>query len=168
MKAFVGHSLAPASADQLTNALGVLKEKILPGIKTIDAVAPDVYNERLTVAIKDIELGKKAQLCFLNSKGFGGNNATGTVVAPELTESMLKNRYRAKIFNQYLERKNKIMRSCEDYNNQCLEGKFKPIYNFGGNLIQDEDISINEKGIDIRGLKTNIPFAFENSYKDML
>ncbi|MEC9247917.1 MAG: beta-ketoacyl synthase [Pseudomonadota bacterium] len=168
VKAFVGHSLAPASADQLTNALGVLREKVLPGIKTINAVAPDVFDERLTVAIKDIQLGEDAQLCFLNSKGFGGNNATGTVIAPELTESMLKNRYGAKDFNQYLERRSKIIRACEDYDKKCLEGKFETIYNFGRDLIEDEDISINEKGINIRGLKSNIPFALENSYKDMV
>ena len=35
VKAFVGHPLAPASGDQLVNALGVLRHGILPGIKTL-------------------------------------------------------------------------------------------------------------------------------------
>ena len=41
VKAFVGHSLATASGDQVVSALGTFRYGILPGIKTIDRVADD-------------------------------------------------------------------------------------------------------------------------------
>jgi acetoacetyl-[acyl-carrier protein] synthase len=47
IKSYVGHSLAPASGDQLTTSLGVFAQGIIPGIKTIDKVADDVLTERL-------------------------------------------------------------------------------------------------------------------------
>merc|ERR1711916_172214 len=46
IKAFLGHSLAPASGDQFTATLGMFKHKWLPGIKTADAIADDVFDER--------------------------------------------------------------------------------------------------------------------------
>ena len=58
VKAFVGHSLAPASADQMVNTLGVLRHGILPGIKTVTALAADLHDERLAIALKDVELGR--------------------------------------------------------------------------------------------------------------
>ena len=167
VKAFLGHSLAPAGGDQLSNTLGVLTHKILPGIKTIDSIANDVLDDRLAIAIKDTNLGENAQLSFLNSKGFGGNNATGTVVSSELLESMLKKRHGSNLFSQYLNRREKTLTASRKYDDKCLEGNFTPIYNFGENLIHDADISINEKEINIKGIKNNIPLDFENIYKDM-
>ena len=84
VKAFVGHSLAPASADQLVNSLGVLPG-ILPGIKTVTRLAGD-HAERLAIALDDVELGERASIAFLNSR-LGGNNATGTVLGPVLVEA---------------------------------------------------------------------------------
>lgn len=49
VKAFVGHSLAAASGDQLISALGTFRYGILPGIKTIDRVADDVHQQRLAI-----------------------------------------------------------------------------------------------------------------------
>ena len=93
IKAFVGHSLAPASADQMVNALGVLRHGILPGIKTVERLAGDLHDEHLEIALEDVRIGERAQIAFLNSKGFGGNNATGTVIGPALAEAMMENRY---------------------------------------------------------------------------
>ncbi len=43
VKAYLGHTIAPASGDQLAAALGVFHYGVLPGIATIDEVADDVY-----------------------------------------------------------------------------------------------------------------------------
>jgi len=86
VKAYVGHSLGAASGDQLATSLGVFSHGVLPGIKTIDAVAEDVFDQRLSISVSDQHLGQeRAQIAFLNSKGFGGNNATATVLSPELS-----------------------------------------------------------------------------------
>ena len=167
IKSFLGHSLAPASADQLTNSLGILKEKILPGIKTIDSLAPDVASDRLTIALKDTNLGKNAQISFLNSKGFGGNNATGTAIAPELTESMLRKRHGAKAFTEYQRKKEKTVEMSAAYDQDCLAGNFNPIYNFGNNLIGEKDIVVEEDKINIQGFENHISLVFKNYYEDM-
>ena len=51
VKSYVGHSLAPASADQLMATLGVFHHGILPGIKTTKAIADDVQADRLAIPI---------------------------------------------------------------------------------------------------------------------
>ena len=167
VKAFVGHSLAPASADQLSNTLGVMEHAILPGIKTINSIAEDVFEGRLSIALKDTDIEGRAQIGFLNSKGFGGNNATGTVIAPKLAESMLAKRHGDKVFSQYQKRKEKVEAQSAEYDSKCLGGEFEPIYHFGENLIEEKDISINETEIQLRGATKNIPLIFENTYKDM-
>ena len=43
VKAFLGHSLATASGDQVIAALGTFRHGLLPGLKTIDRVADDVH-----------------------------------------------------------------------------------------------------------------------------
>ena len=55
VKAYVGHSLASASADQLAATLGSFKYQIIPGIKTIDQVADDVHQQRLLISTSDID-----------------------------------------------------------------------------------------------------------------
>ncbi|HCB44127.1 MAG TPA: beta-ketoacyl synthase, partial [Pseudomonas sp.] len=55
VKAYVGHSLASASADQLAATLGSFKYQIIPGIKTIDQVADDVHQQRLLISTRDID-----------------------------------------------------------------------------------------------------------------
>ncbi len=47
IKAFIGHSRGSAAGDQLASALGSFAHGLLPGIPTLDAVADDVYAERL-------------------------------------------------------------------------------------------------------------------------
>ena len=42
VKAYLGHTLAPAAGDQLTSALGTWKYGLIPGIATIDHLAEDV------------------------------------------------------------------------------------------------------------------------------
>ena len=49
VKAYLGHTIAPASGDQLAASLGVFHYGVLPGIATIDEVADDVYQERLAL-----------------------------------------------------------------------------------------------------------------------
>ena len=59
VKAFVGHSLASASADQLINTLGILQHKVIPGIKTISSIASDVEQKNLSFILNDTNLGTR-------------------------------------------------------------------------------------------------------------
>ena len=130
VKAFIGHSLAPASADQMVNTLGVFHDEILPGIKTIDKVADDVFQQQLNIPTQDLPLHGKAEVGFLNSKGFGGNNATGVVGSSRLATAMLKKRYGETAYATYREKNAAVVANANEYNTQCLGGDMGTVYRF--------------------------------------
>ena len=168
VKAFLGHSLAPASADQLINALGVMRHGIMPGIKTIDRLADDLYDERLAIALSDVDLGDRAQIAFLNSKGFGGNNATGIVISPVLVDTMLEKRYGKGAMAEYRGRREKVEAEALAYDQECRAGPMRPIYRFGDALIDENEIEMNGRVITIPGYALGVKLCTENRYPDMV
>ena len=91
VKCYVGHSMAPAGGDQLSAILGTWEDGLFPGIKTIDHIAEDVHDSHLQLPFDDIEIDPSSKpVGFVNSKGFGGNNATGFFVSPSKTEELLR------------------------------------------------------------------------------
>jgi len=86
VKAYVGHSLAPAGGDQLAAVLGLWEHGWLPGITTIDHIADDVHASHLKLPLQHLEMDPEAsRAALINSKGFGGNNATGLFLSPAQT-----------------------------------------------------------------------------------
>ena len=168
VKAFVGHSLAPASADQLVNALGVLSHGILPGIKTIDKLADDLFDERLDIALEDKQLGERAKIAFLNSKGFGGNNATGTVLGPEVTEQMLARRHGDKVMAKRDAARAPVIAAALEYDAECMAGPMQPIYRFGDALIDDDSVEVTAEEISLPGYSKPVSLKMKNPYGDMV
>lgn len=167
IKAFVGHSLAPASADQMTVTLGVLRHGVMPGIKTIDMLAGDLDDSHLAIALKDVELGDRAEVAFLNSKGFGGNNATGAVISPRRTEAMLSQRHGAQALAAWRARQEAVLEQAEIYDAECLAGPMQPIYRFGDALIEESEITIDTDGVHIPGFAHDVSLKLANRYGDM-
>ncbi len=144
VKAYLGHSLGPASGDQLSASLGVFARGYLPGIKTIDRVADDVPNEKLNIALQDLELGvENAQIALLNSKGFGGNNATAAVFSPLLTDKLLEGRYGRDSRLAYERQRALVDRAGEEYQQRASRGQLDAIYQFGDGLIDDAELNIS-------------------------
>ncbi|PAU59986.1 beta-ketoacyl synthase [Pseudomonas sp. PIC25] len=169
VKAFVGHSLAPASGDQLISALGSFKYGIVPGIKTIDGVAHDVHQQHLRIVTQDLKLGDNAlDVCFINSKGFGGNNASGYVLAPQVVERMLRKRHGDAAFAAYRERREQTRANALRYEEQALKGQFDIIYNFGQDLIDDRDIRISDSRIEVPGFAQPLEYPKDARFLDML
>ena len=167
IKAFVGHSLAPASADQMTVTLGVLRHGVMPGIKTVEQLANDLDDSHLAIALHDVELGDRAEVAFLNSKGFGGNNATGAVISPRRTEAMLAQRHGAQAMAAWRKRQDAVVERAQAYDAECLAGPMQPIYRFGDALIDEKDITIDTNGIHIPGFAHNVDLRLANRYGDM-
>ncbi|TBU91554.1 beta-ketoacyl synthase [Phytopseudomonas dryadis] len=169
VKAFVGHSLAAASADQVISALGTFRYGLLPGIKTIDKVADDVHQERLAISTRDRRFDEQTlDVAFINSKGFGGNNATGVLLSPRLVENMLRKRYGEQAFAAYLERRAETRAAAQAYDQQALRGQFDIIYNFGNDLIDDQQIEIGTQQIKVPGFAQPLVYAKDERYSDML
>jgi len=169
VKAYVGHSLGPASGDQMAATLGVFAHGILPGIKTIDRVADDVYSQRLKITNHDQELGiQGSQVAFLNSKGFGGNNATATVFAPGVTERLLGRRYGASQWREYLDRRESVRASAQAYQEEAAAGRLAPIYDFGSHLIDETQIELSREHIRLPGFAQPISLQGVEGFDDLL
>lgn len=168
VKAFVGHSLAAASGDQLISALGTFRYGILPGIKTIDRVADDVHQQHLAIPLADQRDRANLDICFINSKGFGGNNATGVVISPRLAERMLHKRHGADAFAAYLDKREATRAAARDYDARALMGELDIIYNFGNDLIDDRELEVSPEGVKVPGFARPLLYARDERFSDML
>ncbi|TMO44522.1 MULTISPECIES: beta-ketoacyl synthase [unclassified Pseudoalteromonas] len=165
-KAYVGHTIAPASGDQLAMALGVFSHNIMPGITTIDKVADDVYSEHLDIRTQHYQCDAM-DIAFINSKGFGGNNATATVLSPTITLKMLAKRHGDAVMAQYQDRHTQVAQAQADYQKQADLGHYELIYRFGDGLIDENDIEICEDSMTIPGFDKKILLTKSNPYQDM-
>lgn len=169
VKAYVGHSLAAASGEQLVTSLGIFKHGFIPGIKTIDKVADDVVAERLQISIQDIDRRTRPiEVAFLNSKGFGGNNATAAIFSPHIAEAMLKRRYGEEKFAAYAARREQTRAAAASYDLRASEGSFETIYHFGQGLIDEGQIRISTDEIVLPGFVQAIDLRFHNRFTDMI
>lgn len=167
VKAYVGHSLAAASGEQLITSLGVFKYGIIPGIKTIDRVADDVFAERLAISTVDVVRQEPIDVAFLNSKGFGGNNATASIFAPHIVNAMLACRYSADEFVQYQNKRAQVCEKAVAYDAAALRGDFATIYHFGEGLIDETLITVDQDRLSLPGFAQTIDLSFTNRFADM-
>ena len=166
VKAYLGHPLAPASADQMVAAIGAMKHGWVPGIKTMDAVADDVHQQHLNIPLKDLQVEQGLDISLLNSKGFGGNNATGVVLSARATEKMLAKRHSDQ-WSDYVSRREVTRLAAAEYEVRADRAQFDPIYRFGEGAIPDEEILISDESIAVPGFGKAIPLSRENPYEDM-
>ncbi len=168
VKAYVGHSLSAASGEQLVSSLGIFKYGLIPGIKTIDKVADDVVAERLQISMTDVDRrSSPIDIAFLNSKGFGGNNATANVLAPRVVESMLARRHGSEAVAAYEERRAVVVARANAYDQQALKGNFDTIYHFGKNLIDESQITISQTKVTLPGFAQPIELPSTSRFMDM-
>ena len=169
VKAYVGHSLASASADQMISALGSFKYQLIPGIKTIDAVADDVHQAHLRISKVDVPRAEQPlEVCFINSKGFGGNNASAVVLAPQIAERMLRKRYGSERFAAYVALREQTRAAAKAYDQQALKGQLQIIYNFGQDQIDDQQIQMDAAHIRVPGFSQPLVFKPDPRFADML
>ncbi len=167
VKAYLGHSLGPASGDQMAATLGVFKHGVLPGIKTIDEVAEDVYSQRLKLSTRDQRFGQEdLQVAFLNSKGFGGNNATATVLAPHVAERYLAKRYGAVQWKQYQDRREVAREMSAAYATAADRGQLAAIYEFGAGVVDESMMKMDSGSLRIPGYARAVDLEGDEGYGD--
>jgi acetoacetyl-[acyl-carrier protein] synthase len=169
VKAYLGHTIAPASGDQLAAALGSFHYGILPGIATIDEVADDVHQQRLKMGPEHQRVDPaELEVAILNSKGFGGNNASAVVLSPTRTQAMLEKRHGKAAMEAYLEKRVASTAEARRYFERADRGHYPPIYRFGEGMIADEDITMDRQTLTIRGLANAIELPRSSPYQDMI
>ena len=168
IKAYLGHTLAPASGDQLAFALGAWQYGWIPGIATIEGPADDVHHSNLRIAPEHIEIDPKAMdVALVNSKGFGGNNATGVVLSPHVTRAMLAKRHGKDAMQGHARRNEGVHAAALDYDAAATRGDAKPIYHFGEDVLQGEDIGIDAQALTIPGYGPPVSLNAVNPFRDM-
>ena len=158
IKSYLGHSMAPASGDQLTATLGTWNRGIIPGIHSTDSVASDVHHDNLEILLdnKSEEKGFFSA-AFLNAKGFGGNNASALILSPEESMTLLSKKYSSTKIKNYQSANQDVVSKSTQHNKQCLRGKYNIIYKFNENVLQGEgDIMLEKNKLSLKGFKRSI------------
>jgi len=169
IKSYVGHSLGPAGGDQLTATLGVWEYGIIPGINTIDKIADDVHDSNLHFCLDHTNVGEKGiemKAAIINSKGFGGNNATGLILSPHTTMNMLEKKYGPARIAKYKLLNEKVAKSAHEYDEAVINGEFKAIYHFGSEVMNGDDLEISQQGIKLSKFENELSFSQENPFKE--
>jgi acetoacetyl-[acyl-carrier protein] synthase len=168
VKCYLGHSMAPAGGDQLSAILGAWGDGWVPGITTIDHIADDVFDSNLNFAMQHTEIDPSAMpAAFVNSKGFGGNNATGLFLSPDQTRNMLKQRWGEAAMTAHENISEKITEAAAAYDNAADDGSVLPIYEFGEGVLDGNDIDIQTHELNIPGFSKSVSLDLKNPYPDM-
>jgi acetoacetyl-[acyl-carrier protein] synthase len=168
VKAYVGHSLAPAGGDQLAAIVGAWQHGWIPGITTIDHIADDVHREHLRFSMKHVEFDPTAMDgAFINSKGFGGNNATALLLSPTVTRRMLEQKHGAAALTAHDRRHESVQRQIEDYDVRMSRGEVAPIYQFGEGVLEATDLTITDTRIRVPGYAHSIELDVDDPYPEM-
>lgn len=167
LKSYLGHSIACAGADQLAMTLGVWKHGIIPGILTTQQLADDVSTTGLDILLKHKQVDPLAlDSAILNAKGFGGNNATASILSPALTQRMLEKRHGKKAFVQWQTVNEKVAASCEQYHQLCSHQHIEPIYHYDHDVRDGKDLRFGKDDLTLRGYAA-VNLNLDNPYEDM-
>ena len=168
VKCYVGHSMAPAGGDQLAAIIGAWQDGWVPGVTTIDHIAEDVHDSNLNISMQHTEIDSEAMpAAFVNSKGFGGNNATGLFLSPQQTTRMMTQRWGKDALKAHQKLNEAVLERAEHYNQHADDGTMLPIYQFGEGVLEGADLAILADEIKVPGFSQPVSLNLENPYDDM-
>lgn len=169
IKAFLGHSLACASGDQIIASLGVWQDGIIPGIVTSHRIAEDVHQDHLNFLLSHyVDDPDRMQAALINSKGFGGNNATAALLSPSVTKTMLEKRHGKAALLAHARAHERVAENTQQYDEECIQGNTELIYRFGEGVVEGPSLSISDSEIRIPGLDQPISLAVKSPFEDMI
>lgn len=169
IKAYLGHSMGAAAGDQLVTALGIWQYGYVPGIPTIDHIADDVYCSNLNILFDHHFVGKRGEQCsaaLINAKGFGGNNATGVLLSPHETLSILSKQYGNSWLPAYEKRNQQVRQAAAQQDEKACHGEEVVYYDFGTHVMEEAAVDITTSRVKLSGFKTDVPLPTSNPYGD--
>lgn len=165
VKAYLGHTMAAASGDQATSALGTWRYGYIPGIATIDRIADDVHCSHLDLNPEHVRVSPESlDAAIINSKGFGGNNATGVVLSPFVTQRLLRQRHGTSALANWQRRNETARIAADEYDRICSESGMRPIYHFGEGVLTEGDLLLSDQEIQVSGYKYPMSLDISNPY----
>jgi acetoacetyl-[acyl-carrier protein] synthase len=165
-KCYLGHSIGAAAGDQISTALGIWRHGILPGITTIESVADDVVQEHLSISNQHREVDLETQTyAIVNSKGFGGNNASATLLSPQATRRMLQSRYSAQEWKAWERANESVLERQQQYDDGMIAGSINPVYKFDHGVLHDSDVEVTSREVSVGGQRVSLDW--QSPYDDM-
>ena len=107
-------------------------------------------------------------VAFINSKGFGGNNATATLFSPAVTLAMMEKRHGSDGMANYRDKNVLVEQARAKYQAQADNGEFQIIYRFGDGTLMDDDVSLTDENITVTGFANKIVLPTVNPFNDMV
>jgi acetoacetyl-[acyl-carrier protein] synthase len=101
---------------------------------------------------------------IINAKGFGGNNASATLLSPELTKTILGNKYGKKAFAAYEKANVPVQQASSAFKEKTLAGESDVIYQFDHNVCVDDDVQISKDKLSIAKADVDIGLEIESPY----
>ena len=146
-------------------SLGVWEIGLIRVMLTVDEIADDVNQENCEFLLPHKEVGKQGMdAVILNSKGFGGNNASASVLAPHIVEQMLRKRHGTASLKKYKKRNEAVKENSAGYDAAAIEGINYTIYKFDHNVLDSESIEISTDKSSIAGITAEISLVLANSH----
>jgi len=168
VKCYLGHSQGTAGGDQLTTSLGTWAYGYIPGILTTPEFASDVHQSNLLLSNQHLEVGTQGMdSVLLNSKGFGGNNASAPVLAPHIARQMLLKRHGSEAMQAYDRRREVVSEAARQYDEDATKGLSRPIYLYDHNVLAGEDLQISADAIRLPGYDNPVELKVDNPFSDM-
>ncbi|MDR0219524.1 MAG: beta-ketoacyl synthase [Enterobacteriaceae bacterium] len=171
IKAYVGHSFSASAGDQLANTLGAWQYGWIPGIKTIDHIAEDVHATHLNILMQDKfigEQGKDMRATIINSKGFGGNNASAVILSPQQTMQMLSKKHGNSSVSSYHLRNQAVKSESEKQDQATCRGEESVIYDFGNSVMQASDLKLSRQEVTVAGHRHAIKLPNAEEFNEFL
>ncbi len=159
VKSKLGHTMGTAGMDQIWCGLGALESQKLTGICTIPKLADDVFKENLDFFLENKEFNSQKDIAFLNSKGFGGNNATSALISSNLTEELLQRRFTDKELKAWKKKRETTLKLREKNFELAVNSDIEPIYEFDKDVLDLTDLEISKKNIKT---KTGFNYALNS------
>ena len=149
-KCYLGHSIGSAAGDQISTTLGIWHHGILPGITTIDGIAADVRQDHLAFSTEHREVDTAEQkYAIINSKGFGGNNASASLMSPLATQRMLQTRYSGQAWKKWEQANERVRERQQAYDDGMIAGTVSPVYKFDHGVLGDGDVKVGAQQLTI-------------------
>jgi acetoacetyl-[acyl-carrier protein] synthase len=159
VKAHLGHSISAASADQLLMTLGSWNYGVLPGITTASEIAPDVQQSHLTIPLSHTKVSAEdIPVCFINSKGFGGNNASAWILSGQASREHLKTLVTEAEWHSYIARNEKIRESQQQYLSAVAKENLPLPYRDKEAQPEPDDIELSAEGMKLPGWAERVRF----------
>lgn len=169
IKSYLGHSIGVAGGDQIIASLGVWRYGWIPGIATIDHIADDVHRSHINLSSSNVEVGSEGtDAAIINAKGFGGNNASASLLAPHVAMKMLTQKHGDQAIKAYQKRNEAVSEASQQYDTKMTDEGVAPIYKFNHNVLEGKDVKFGGGKLKVPGFDQEIDLNINNPYEDMV